>query len=357
MHRTFFTLLMAIFMAHPVFSQEMEDFFEPKTTLGGYGDIHYNYNQTESGKSSKTLDFHRFVLYLSHAWTENWSFLSELEMEHNYVENGQGSIQLEQAYLNYHFNPMLGIQAGVLLTAMGLINENHEPTLFLSVERPEYAKSIIPTTWYGNGIGFYGFYNGFDYRLNIMEGLNGAKISNSSGIRSARQQGFKSNAEELLYNARIDYLSIPGLKFGTSVAYNNAVVTDSTNTPVTMYEVHAQYNAHNIYTTFEYGNISYAEGELEQSMGYYFDLGYNIASLFSDEIKLVPWLRWSDLNTSASTISAGTSEEVNHYTSWKVGLFFQPHQKVVLKADYGFKTKESDKSETTLFNLGAGYLF
>jgi hypothetical protein len=137
-------------------------------------------------------------------------------------------LQLEQAFLNYTYTSYLSLQAGVLLVASSFINEYHEPVFFLSVERPEYAKYIIPTTWFGNGIGAYGFHSGFDYRLVIIEGLDGSKISPSSGIRGARQKGFEANAEEFLYNLRVDYVNIPGLRLGASIAANNAVVDDST---------------------------------------------------------------------------------------------------------------------------------
>jgi len=76
---------------------EIEDFFEPKTTIGGYGELHYNYEKVGDDDPKKILDFHRFVVYVGHAWTEEWSFRSEIELEHNIVKNGQGILQLEQS--------------------------------------------------------------------------------------------------------------------------------------------------------------------------------------------------------------------------------------------------------------------
>ena len=53
-----------------------DEFVDPGTTLGGYGELHWN---TEK----QAMDFHRFVLFLGHIWDERWSFKSEIELEHN----------------------------------------------------------------------------------------------------------------------------------------------------------------------------------------------------------------------------------------------------------------------------------
>jgi hypothetical protein len=336
---------------------EFEDVFEPKTTVGGYGELHYNYSKPNGGPSKEVLDFHRFVIYFGHAWSEKWSFRSEVELEHNLVKDGHGILQLEQAFLNYYHAQYLSLQAGVLLVAASFINEYHEPVFFLSVERPEYAKHIIPTTWYGNGISASGFYSGFDYRAVIIEGLDGSKISHSSGIRDARQKGFKANAKGLLYNARLDYVSIPGLRIGGSLSTNNAVVNDSTKNRVNISELHAIYQAYGLYSAFEIGHLSYGTGDLQASQGYYFDIGYNLGYIFGWKARIVPWLRWTEYNTAAKTATGGDSEKMYHYKKWMAGVTFLPMQNVVLKADYGIRERQLDGQKTDLFNLGIGYNF
>jgi len=121
-----------------------EDFFEPKATILGYGELHYNQESKDNGPTAKSIDFHRFVWFLGYAWSEKWSFKSEVELEHNFVQGGQGELELEQAYINYHHADWFGFQVGVVLPSIGLINEYHEPPLFYGVERPEYNNRIIP---------------------------------------------------------------------------------------------------------------------------------------------------------------------------------------------------------------------
>ena len=136
-----------------------DEFFTPGSSIGGYGELHWNQNfDFENEQTKNTLDFHRFIMYYGYNWSEKWSFKSEVELEHNTVipkdtdtdglnsvttKTGELELELEQAFVNYH-NGNWGFQGGVILPSVGLLNEYHEPPLFLSVERPDYNKRIIP---------------------------------------------------------------------------------------------------------------------------------------------------------------------------------------------------------------------
>jgi len=290
-----------------------DDFFTPKTTIGGYGELHYNNVKPDGGQTTKTLDFHRFVLFIGHSWSEKWSFKSEVEVEHNFVESGQGELSIEQAYINYQPNEYIGFQAGVILPSIGFINPYHEPPLFFGVERPDYSKYIIPTTWFGNGAAIYGSLNDFSFKLSIMEGLNSDKFSASNGIRKGRQVGFKSDASRFLYNANVDYLGIQGLRIGGSFTYNDAK-GETTENRIALAEFHCKYDANNFVAVFEYGNISYENGNIEKSNGYYFDLGYNLKNIFRTDADIIPFFRYTDYNTAASTLSGGTIESQYHFS-------------------------------------------
>ena len=353
----FMATTLTIVLAYNQLIRAQDDYFVPKTTLGGYGELHYNYTKPEGGKSKKVLDFHRFVLFVSHSWSEKWSLKSEVEIEHNLIEGGdKGAVELEQAYINYQSSDLFGFQAGVILPSVGLLNEFHEPPVFMGVERPEYDTYIIPTTWFGNGAAVYGIINGFDYKVTVMEGLKANNFKAGSGIRAGRQEGFKADASDLLYNARLDYLNIPGLKIGTSFTFNNAT-GDSVNTMVTLYEAHGKYFANNIYAAFEYGNISYDEGNIKSSTGYYIDFGYNVADIFKTSSQIIPFVRYTDYNTASSTISGGDIEKMYHFSKWMIGINIKPIDSVVFKADYGERKRELGSVTTKLFNLGIGYMF
>ena len=351
----FSALILNTIFAQNLLAQEF-DFFEPKVTIGGYGELHYNYSKPENKIGKQILDFHRFVVFLGYAWTEKWSFKSEVELEHNIVDGEKGELELEQAYVNYHHANYLGLQAGVLLVSAGLINEYHEPPGFFGVERPDYHKLIIPTTWFGNGVSLYGIAGEFDYKLVVLEGLNSDNFKVGSGIRSGRQSGFKADAKNLLYNGRVDFTGIDGLRIGFSYSYNNAN-GDSTQNKIGLAELHAQYRQNNIYATLEAGNISYSTGDVNSSRGFYFDLGYNIGRVLKLKSKLIPFVRYSDINTAADTRNGGVREQKYHYTKWMIGLSYLPIDRLVFKIDYSKQTTELESFTTDFLNLGVGYWF
>ena len=70
-----------------------------KTTLGGYGELHYNSLDRDDSQASKDeIDFHRFVMFTGHQFSENVRFFSELEVEHSIAGEGKaGESEVEQA--------------------------------------------------------------------------------------------------------------------------------------------------------------------------------------------------------------------------------------------------------------------
>lgn len=348
-------LLLFLFFTVTNFAQDF-DFFESETKIGGYGELHYNYEKPENSESKKTLDFHRFVLFFSHSFAEEWSFKSELELEHNFVKDGQGELELEQAFIDYHPSEYFGLQVGVILPSAGFLNEYHEPPLFFGVERPEYHNKIIPTTWFGNGASVYGNVKGFDYKFSVMEGMNSDKFSLSSGIRGGRVKGFKADAEELLYNFRVDFTGFPGLRFGASYSINDAK-GDTSNISFSLAEFHATYQANNIYAVFEYGNISFDNWINNSAYGFYFDLGYDVASFFETDLQVIPFFRYTDYNTAAETVAGGDLDMMYHFTKWMAGVSFKPVDQVVFKIDIGERKRELGSQSITLFNIGTGYMF
>ena len=54
----------------------------PRTNLSGYMDFHFNKPEFADGR----LDFHRFVLLVTHTFSPRIRFVGELELEHAFVE-------------------------------------------------------------------------------------------------------------------------------------------------------------------------------------------------------------------------------------------------------------------------------
>jgi hypothetical protein len=126
-----------------------------RTHLGGYGELHYN-----NLDSKHDMDFHRFVLYLGHDFTDRVRFVSEIELEHSLAGDGTvpngtkpkpGELELEQAYVEFDLAAGQQAKAGLFLVPVGILNETHEPTTFYGVERNPIESNILPTTWWEGG--------------------------------------------------------------------------------------------------------------------------------------------------------------------------------------------------------------
>ena len=381
------TIILTILMSFII----AENNFIPSASIGGYGELHWNKSfNSDQNMTKNTMDFHRFIIYTGYNFSPEWSFKSELEIEHNMIGGGEdydangdeenegkfikysGEVELEQAYVNYH-SDLFGFQAGVILPSVGIINEYHEPPLFVSVERPLYSKYVIPTTWFGNGFAFYGMISDFKWRLALMEDLDGSEISN--GIRNARGKGYKTTGYDLVKNFSLAYTGILGLKVGVSATINDAPVSIneegivSSSIGVTLFEFNAKYDANNIYTVVEYGTILYDNSNYliteddpgtpnvdetdaftyGNTSGYYFDLGYNIGNLIGSN-KIMPWLRISNVSRDLDNDS-----KITDLT--RFGLTWWPTSQIAFKADYGSIKIKSDQNPTTEFNIGVGYNF
>ncbi len=344
--------MIAVMSISTVFGQD--EFFQPGSTLGGYGELHWNQAEDADGNQTKnTLDFHRFIIYYGYNWTEKWSFKSEVELEHNFVKEGQGELELEQAFVNYHAGNW-GFQGGVILPSAGLINEYHEPPLFLSVERPTYSKYIIPTTWFGNGFTFYGNHSGFNFRIAMLEDLDGDGIIDDGHIRGGRGKGYKTSAYSWTKNLSATYTGIIGLRVGGSFTLNDAPIDNDADSTlgVQMFEVNAKYDANNVLAVLEYGQNSFDASNIDNvndwtSSGYYIDLGYNIGS-FVNCGKLIPWMR-------ISNVAKNDDESSKQSDIQRFGLTWWPINDVAFKFDYGTVTTED--VSTTEINVGIGYKF
>lgn len=81
-----------------------------RTSIGGYGELHYQ------GGDKQEVDFHRFVLFFGHEFTDDIRLFTELELEHSLSGDGKpGEVELEQAYIQVDISDELRANAGVQL--------------------------------------------------------------------------------------------------------------------------------------------------------------------------------------------------------------------------------------------------
>lgn len=351
---------------------------EPATTLGGYGEVAYNNYRDDSVKDQ--ADLKRFVLFLGHRFNDKLRFYSELEVEHALVEEGQGELAMEQAYLEYGLAPSANLRAGLMLMPLGFLNETHEPPTFYGVERNEVESRIIPSTWRELGMGVQGrvLDNALEYNVGVATSLDASKYSSaSSGVRGMRSEGFKAAANDLALYAGLNYRQ-PGWSVGTGLFSGNTAqdgVGDTTSAAlqgkdarITLWDVHGKYSVGDLdlqalYARGTLGDTlainqtagvtpTLGEAAPKSFYGWYGQAAYHVWK--NGDMRLSPFVRYERYNTQDSVDAGYTANPLNDETVVTAGANFNLSREVVLKADYQNYKTDNKKDR---FNLGVGYMF
>ena len=350
------------------------------TTIGGYGEAIYNNYRDKSIKDE--ADLRRFVLFFGHRFNDKLRLYSEVEIEHALVEQGQGELAVEQAYIEYNLHPNINLRTGLMLLPIGLLNETHEPATFYGVERNEIETRIIPATWRELGIGLQGeVLDGLEYNVGISNSLDASKFtatSASRGIRSLRSEGFKAAANNLALFAGLNYRQpgwlLGGGLFTGDTAQNGVGSTASAalqgkNARVTLWDVHGKYSIGNLDLQALYARGTLGDTlAINQAAGITagtnnsaapksFWGGYGQAAYAlwkKGDMKFSPFVRYERYNTQASVDPGFTKDPLNNERVITTGANFNLSREVVFKADWQNYQKDNGKDR---FNLGVGYQF
>ena len=339
-------------------------------SIAGYGEFLYeNYASTKQsgalGGKGTQFDALRAIIYTGYRFNDKWVFNSEIEVEH------AREAYLEFAYVDYQATENFGIRGGMLLVPMGLVNEFHEPTVFLGTERPFTENKIIPSTWRENGAGIYGAFDKVSFRLYTVNGFEGEKFS-SGGLRGGRQRGYKAKADSMAVTGRLDVTPTPGVFFGASFYTGGANFSmgamDTDDLGITIVDVHGQvqvrgFDVRGLYATAsldaaakfnEKQGLTGSKGLAEKMEGGYVIFGYNVLSQTSDigGPAFMPYLKFERVDTQAK-MPAGYSRSLSTLSNFRtVGFELKPIQNVVVK----WVTNDA-KSGLDQFNINLGYSF
>jgi hypothetical protein len=343
-----------------------------RTSIGGYGELHYNNlsddNDTVGGDNSlDQVDFHRFVLYFGHEFTDNIRFFSELELEHAISGDGKsGEVELEQAWIEMDINDHHRFRAGVDILPIGIINPTHEPNTFYGVERNKVETEIIPATWWEAGLGLNGeLAPGWNYDIVAHGGLL-SPTSGSSTLRprSGRSKVSKAEDQDIAFTGRIRYTGMPGLEVGVSGQYQSDMTgtADSFDVDATLFEGHVDYKHASgfglraLYSRWDIdapSGIIYSQNSID---GWYVEPAYRFRAPGFIPGEIGVFTRYAEWDARGQgTVPDGTYVQ---YESWNVGTNWWPHPNVAFKFDY--QNESGDNRAGVIhdgFNLGLGYQF
>ena len=343
-------------------------------SFAGYGEMlvenFAGENEAGAGGAPTTrFDFLRAVLYAGYRFNDRFLFNSEIEVEHG------NEIFVEFAYVDYLATDNLTLRGGLILLPLGLVNEFHEPNVFLGARRPETEQRIIPSTFRENGGGILASLGPVNVRAYLTNGLNGAGFS-AAGLRGGRQRGIQARAANLAFTGRVDVTPIPGVFAGvglfTGGAGQEQVVFNGERLDVgtTITEVHAQaqlrgFDVRGLFahaTVDDAGDASRAlrlalTAPIAETMqGGYVQVGYDVLSQFNTEVAITPYVRYEHVDTQHE-VPAGFVRDLTRDGDFRtVGIDVKPIPNVVLKAEHQWLTNAAGTGRNQ-FNVNLGYSF
>lgn len=315
----------------------------------------------------------------------------EWEWEHAITSSSDhGESEVEQLWVEHEFDNGTRGRAGLFLMPVGLLNENHEPTAYYGVFRPDTDMKIVPSTWREVGVGASGdFGSGLNWNvaLTTAPNLSGWDASSTEGrergpLQAIHGEGQFAASRTFGSVAALNWRGVPGLLVGGSVVFDNIGQSQpgftGNGATLLMLDAHARYQVGRLDLAAEAirGQINGAtpfNQEIAASgvesptfvphlfYGAYAQAAYKVYQ--SADYTLSPFARYEILNTAAGfgSLSGATKQPDQHIMT--LGANLHVGEGVVLKADYRIyrQHKAPDTAEHfTLgnsLNFGVGFAF
>lgn len=378
-----------------VLSDELDDMKEhggaggsDRVTIHGYGELHFNLPTDGSGDGE--FDNHRFVMGV-HAKLTDWIHLNaEIDFEHAAQE-----LEFEFGYLDFLIDPAYNFRVGVMLAPVGFLNEFHEPPLFWTVERPDFQKRIIPTTWNVSGVGVFGTpMDGVNYRLYVVNALqsirpagfgtgagtgaggNGGFFRAKDGIRKGRLQPNEAIFESIAVTGRVELTKLlDGLQVGLSFHTGNTsqnLINEGGMTTLLEADVKYRYKWFDMNASIAHINISDAaalntfaatastgSGNIPSGIfGWNVQAGVHVLQLLgiSSTHDIIPFVMYEFTDTQNEMPVGFAPDPAQEKKITTVGVSYMPIPAVALKAGYQHTSKGNGDGEDRV-QFGMAYMY
>jgi hypothetical protein len=365
---------------------------ESATTVSSYGEI--GYTRPSNAPEDSNVSVGRAVIFVGHRFDDATKMVGEFEWENAVTSaTDSGEAEIEQLYVEHAFANGWRGTAGLYLMPAGLVNQNHEPTAYYGVFRPDVDTKIIPSTWREVGLGLAGTTErGLSWEAGLTTAQNLSKwdpAANEGRVRGPLQaihgEGQFALARDLAIHGALNWRA-PGVLLGAA-AFTGKIGQQQpgflgNDSRVLLWEVHARYEVGDWDLAAEYarGTISHTEA-LNASFlasstvnptlvpalfyGGYAQAAYRLWQ--GQRYRLIPFARYEILNTAAdygalTGSNAALAQSDEHVGTLGASLFVADG--VVLKADYRHYRNDPLPSSVppgfskgNSLNLGVGYSF
>lgn len=171
-------------------------FTDQRYSLSGFGEVNAVMSGGEQNTGAGDLELYytnlyRFSVFFGYKIKPklifNFEFLGEL-LQDGTREFGRDIVI--EAMLDYLVHEYFNLRFGFYPLPMGYINNNDEPVMFRSVNRPEVERLIIPSSWISLGAMAFGGVpktQRLSWSAGIVGGLDAAEFQPGSWIRQGRQ--------------------------------------------------------------------------------------------------------------------------------------------------------------------------
>lgn len=381
------------------------DRLSDKLEISGFAEMTYqNFDRHEqngnAANQKDTANVERVCLDAIYNFTDKIKAMFEFEILNAgvYPTNNKGTFDIEQAWAQDKLWDQFGLRGGLVVVPLGLVNEHHRPTDYLTVFRPDVEQFIIPSTWREMGAGAFGDEGPVSYRTYILGGLSAvgspdaANLQNTgfegpTGLKGGRSLGSQSLVQSGAWAGRVDYNFMPKSFVGAAAYVGGANQTGSGvgdaplagAVPVSLWETHAKVDYKGIWFRALYaqgtignaGAINTAQSKSvtgwttadsvgRSLFGGYGELGYNVFTLLPDrKDSLTPFIHYERYATADEVPTiAGISafQPATSRVEETVGLNYKPVDHFVLKAEYQWLRNEARTGDNE-WNLGMGWEF
>ncbi len=363
-----------------------------EVSIGGYGEYKYtnyqgfkNYTSSTANETKNKGEFNivRFVPYIGFKFNDWIVMNTEIEFEDggarsDGTKNYKYAI-VEFSYLDFLIDEKFALRVGHILVPFGLINLNHEPTAYLTSDRPMVETFIIPSTWHTNGLLAHGKISDVEYYAGVIASPDAGGFSEGRFIQQGRL-GARQFTDDISFVARASYNLDGGINIGTSFIYGNSSALTETKPgsstghnstakiTMSMAEVHATYK-NNGFNIQALATVGYLDGDLTQLSndisidlsdgvnGQYVTFGYDILNSMDSKHKLflVAEIERLDMDVNTQT----KNPDNNKFYEYTTGIAYFPDPKVVVKSEYKIKDygEKSTLADESAFILSAGFIF